>query len=196
MLWGKCFQVWNTSLLDTGQMRWHFYGVMPVCEGGNSCLSVWPLPALSTSTDALCTNISGHVSCFIKGKSFLERCCKVKEDCLRSKAPFPLTLNLRTEQSSLLFLPDDWWWCWTGFRVSVGHLLWKDICWDPLHIKKNFFFAYLFTFGCAGSSLPQGLFSSCGEWASYWGPSFAVKHGLWGTCAQQLQLPGSRAPTW
>ena len=36
--------------------------MMPVCEGGNSCLSVWPLPALSTSTDALCTKISGHGS--------------------------------------------------------------------------------------------------------------------------------------
>ena len=62
-------------------------------------------------------------------------------------------------------------------------------------LKKIFFFAYLFTFGCAGSSLPQGLFSSCGVWASHWGPSLAVKHGLWGTCAQQLQLPGSRART-
>ena len=30
-----------------------------------------------------------------------------------------------------------------------------------MHLKKQ---KYLFTYGCAGSSLLHGLFSSCGEW--------------------------------
>ena len=84
-------------------------------------------------------------------------------------------------------------------------IIFGNISVEILCIFKKQFFAYLFIFGCAGSSLPQGLFSSCGEWlllsscgvwASHWGPSLVVKHGLWGTCAQQLQLPGSRARTW
>ena len=38
----------------------------------------------------------------------------------------------------------------------------------PKRVDRNpqfqclFFFTYLFTFGCAGSSLLRGLFSSCG----------------------------------
>ena len=38
-----------------------------------------------------------------------------------------------------------------------------------------------FIFGCAGSSLLPGLFSSCGVRASHCVPSLVEEHGLWST---------------
>ena len=70
----------------------------------------------------------------------------------------------------------------------------------------------LFIFGCAGSSLLQRLFSSCGKWGLL--SSFSAQASLWcfsccwaqapgctsfSSCdmwAQQLQLPGSRVQSW
>ena len=68
---------------------------------------------------------------------------------------------------------------------------------------------YLLIYGCAGSSLLCGLFSSCGKrgllsscnaQASYGVASLVVEHGLWGVWASvaetqglSLQLPDSRA---
>ena len=54
----------------------------------------------------------------------------------------------------------------------------------------------LFTFGCAGSSLLCGLFSSCGAWGllSSRGPLIAVaslvaEHRLWGAWASVVLAP-------
>ena len=38
------------------------------------------------------------------------------------------------------------------------------VCDLPFHCRRQIFFNYLFLFGCAGSSLPRRVFSSCGEW--------------------------------
>ena len=41
--------------------------------------------------------------------------------------------------------------------------------------KETYYFCNLFIFGCAGSSLLSGLFSSCGEWGLL--SSFSVYFG-------------------
>ena len=55
------------------------------------------------------------------------------------------------------------------------------------HFLFNFFLTYWFIFGRAGSSLPQELFSSCGD------DALVVAAGLSLQWLPLLQLPGSRA---
>ena len=48
------------------------------------------------------------------------------------------------------------------------------ICISLMTYDREHVFIYLFIFGCAGSSLLHGLFSSCREW----GPLFVAMRGL------------------
>ena len=61
----------------------------------------------------------------------------------------------------------------------------------------TFFLMILFIYGCVGSSLLPGLFSSCGKQGplSGWGAqaSLVAEHGLCAHRLQELQLPGPRA---
>ena len=81
-----------------------------------------------------------------------------------------------------------------GYHPTYGPV------WDTVSFFQNFM--YLFYFGCSGSLLLRGLFSSCGEqgYPSLWGLGFSfqwlllcAEQGLSGAGLQYLWLLGSRA---
>ena len=100
--------------------------------------------------------------------------------------------------------------CWLLYFITN-----KNQYASSVYVSNSAFF-FKFIFGCAGSSLLQGLFSGFGErgplsswgmWASHCGGPFCCRTGAVGNAsfsscnrrAQYLWLPGSRAqaqPLW
>lgn len=80
---------------------------------------------------------------------------------------------------------------WIRIQIRSKHYF-RSVC-PSNPFCLTFLFIYLFTSGCAGSSLPRGTFSSCRAQASRRGGGFRGEPGPEGKQAQQLRLPGPRA---